>query len=86
MVGIRRDEDMMNAPPAIAGPSQTTIEAVVNEIKESTDDAKLNESLKNIGGTPDMRELLLASMLSSGQDPLELLHIQDNTLGYLYIL
>ncbi len=45
----------------------------------------LNQTLRTFS-TKETREVILASKLPSGQDPLEILDAQNNTLGYLYIL
>ena len=64
--------------------SQANIDAVFNEITTSQDDVKLNTYLKDF--SKDVREVIFASLLSSGQDPLVLLDVRNNTLGYLYLL
>lgn len=67
-----------------SGSSQVSLDAVLSEITTSQDDKSLNAFLKDYGR--EMRDLLYASLLSSGQDPLSVLDIQVNTLGYLYLL
>lgn len=67
-----------------SGSSQVSLDAVLSEITTSQDDKNLNTFLKDYGR--EMRDLLFASLLSSGQDPLSVLDVQVNTLGYLYLL
>ncbi|GJE86770.1 hypothetical protein PsYK624_028520 [Phanerochaete sordida] len=51
----------------------------------NTTPVSVNNALRSFG-TKETREALLASTLGSGQDPLEILSPEANTLGYLYIL
>ncbi|KAI5117842.1 hypothetical protein M0805_008114 [Coniferiporia weirii] len=71
--------------PTASGSSQLSIDAILSEITSSQDDGQLNQSLKNFG-SKEIRELLYASLLGDGQDPLSVLDVHNNTLGYLYLL
>ncbi|THU98591.1 hypothetical protein K435DRAFT_838017 [Dendrothele bispora CBS 962.96] len=67
---------------ASAGPSSDDI------IQAITTTSNINALAQNLRAVlpKDVREILLASPLSSGQDPLGVLHLSNNTLGVLYIL
>lgn len=67
-----------------SGSSQASLDAVLNEITSSQDDTKLNSFLN--GYAKEIREVLFAGLLSTGQDPLAILNVQNNTLGFLYLL
>ncbi|KAJ3573813.1 hypothetical protein NP233_g2184 [Leucocoprinus birnbaumii] len=60
------------------------LDTIVAQITSSTNPKQLNDSLRSI--PTDTREVILASTLSSGQDPLGILDVRTNTLGVLYIL
>ncbi|KAI6145726.1 hypothetical protein EDD17DRAFT_1790871 [Pisolithus thermaeus] len=66
-----------NAPPP--SPSTRTAPLMPTGID---DDISLMNKLRS----KEVREVVLASMLPEGQDPLTILDIQANTLGILYIL
>ena len=63
----------------------SSLDDVLNRITTSDNLSSLNGFLKSF--TPkESRETILSSTLGSGQDPLDVLDPQRNTLGYLYIL
>ena len=63
-----------------------TLDDLLQYLTTTTDGpAAVNNTLKNFG-TKETRDALLASTLGGGQDPLEILSPETNTLGYLYIL
>lgn len=63
----------------------TTLEDLVNFLLTEKDPSAKNSLLKNFA-TKETRDVLLASRLSNGEDPLNVLSVEENTLGYLYIL
>lgn len=69
-VGIDNDISLMN---------------VITAITTATSPPHLSQYLKNFA-PKEVREVVLASMLPEGQDPLAILDIQANTLGILYTL
>ncbi|EIW56333.1 uncharacterized protein TRAVEDRAFT_127525 [Trametes versicolor FP-101664 SS1] len=73
-----------------AGSSQTTggfasLDDVLHQLTTSTNLNNLHHYLKSFA-PKESRDIILASTLSSGQDPLSVLDPQRNTLGYLYII
>jgi COP9 signalosome complex subunit 3 len=60
------------------------LDTIIAQITSSNSARQLNDFLRNI--PTDTREVILASTLSSGQDPLTILDVRVNTLGVLYIL
>lgn len=76
-------------PSAAAAPAQEqpkTLDELVQYLTATTDfAAAVNGTLKNFGAK-ETRDALFASTLGGGQDPLEVLDPEANTLGYLYIL
>ncbi|KAI0820144.1 hypothetical protein BC628DRAFT_1399117 [Trametes gibbosa] len=73
-----------------AGTSQTTsglasLDDVLQQITTSTNPNTLHHYLKSFA-PKEVRDVILASTLSSGQDPLSALDPERNTLGFLYIL
>ena len=76
----------MSQTQPTAGPSQPSIEEILELIENSTDDLKLNDTLKDCAASTEQREKLFASLKDDGQDPLLSLHMQDHTLGCLYLL
>ena len=72
-----------------AGTSQAggsaSLDDVLQQITTSNNPSTLNHYLKTFA-PKESRDTILASTLSSGQDPLSVLDPQSNTLGYLYIL
>jgi len=67
-------------------PSESqTLDAVLHQITTANNLVALNHTLRN--NLPrESRDIILASSLSSGQDPLSVLDLRVNTLGVLYIL
>ncbi|KAJ4490204.1 hypothetical protein J3R30DRAFT_3419999 [Lentinula aciculospora] len=64
-----------------------SIDGLVQQITTSDDLEALAHTLRTPGASGrDVREFILASSLSSGQDPLSVLDLRINTLGVLYIL
>ena len=78
-------------PIATASSSQhgytniNSLDALVDEITNTTNMGTLSQHLRNFA-VKEVREMILASPLASGQDPLGVLDARANTLGYLYIL
>jgi len=75
--------------PAATAPSHNDVPPTLDQILQdttTTDDARvLNEKFRSF--TPkEARDSILASTLSSGQDPLSVLDPEKNTIGCLYIL
>ncbi|KAK7438016.1 hypothetical protein VKT23_018185 [Stygiomarasmius scandens] len=62
-----------------------SVDDLVQAITSTTNINVLANNLRS-GAHKDVREVLLASALSTGQDPLDILHPSNNTLGVLYIL
>lgn len=62
------------------------LDEIVQYLTATTDSAATVNSTLKYFGTKETRDALLASTLGSGQDPLEVLNPETNTLGYLYIL
>lgn len=60
------------------------LETLIARITSTQNPRQLNEYFRSI--PTDTREVILASTLSSGQDPLNILDVRNNTLGILYIL
>ncbi|KIM64873.1 hypothetical protein SCLCIDRAFT_598688 [Scleroderma citrinum Foug A] len=58
---------------------------VIAAITTATSPSQLNHNLKTFA-PKEVREVIFASFLPDGQDPLSVLDIQANTLGILYIL
>lgn len=68
-------------------PDNQSIDGLVQQITASNNIEALGHTLRTPGGSgKDVREFILASPLSSGQDPLSVLDLRNNTLGVLYIL
>lgn len=74
-----------NAGPSHSQAEQITIEVLVQEIINASDPVAFAKYLRHYGSI-DNFDTVLVSFLALGQDPLALLDIQRNTLGYLYIL
>ncbi|KAI0350548.1 hypothetical protein OH77DRAFT_1463574 [Trametes cingulata] len=73
-----------------AGSSQgagglASLDDVFNQITSTSSPGSLHHYLKSFA-PKEVRDTILASTLSSGQDPLAILDPQRNTLGFLYIL
>ncbi|KAF9078791.1 hypothetical protein BDP27DRAFT_1281595, partial [Rhodocollybia butyracea] len=67
-------------------PDSQSIDGLVQQITASNNLEALAHTLRSPGSGKDVREFILASPLSSGQDPLSVLDLRNNTLGVLYIL
>ncbi|KXN85814.1 COP9 signalosome complex subunit 3 [Leucoagaricus sp. SymC.cos] len=63
---------------------QLDLDTLIAQITSSTNPRQLNELLRNIQN--DTREVILASTLSNGQDPLGMLDVRVDSLGVLFIL
>ncbi|KAJ7842219.1 hypothetical protein B0H14DRAFT_2781256 [Mycena olivaceomarginata] len=66
-------------------PDSLSLDRILNEITTTSNLVTLNHTLKN-GLPKESRETILSSPLASGQDPLTILDMRQNTLGVLYIL
>ncbi|KAJ7696758.1 hypothetical protein B0H17DRAFT_929048 [Mycena rosella] len=66
-------------------PDSLSLDRILNEITTTNNLGALNHTLKN-GLPKESRETILSSGLASGQDPLAILDLRQNTLGVLYIL
>ncbi|TCD64034.1 hypothetical protein EIP91_004668 [Steccherinum ochraceum] len=65
--------------------ASVTLDHILEDITTTQDPKALSDKLKHF--TPrEARDTILASTLSSGQDPLSVLDPATNTIGYLYIL
>ncbi|KAF5366187.1 hypothetical protein D9758_005676 [Tetrapyrgos nigripes] len=62
-----------------------SLDTIVHHVTTATDLYALAHHLRT-AINKDVREVILASTLSSGQDPLQILDLSNNTLGVLYIL
>ncbi|KAG5641555.1 hypothetical protein DXG03_004782 [Asterophora parasitica] len=62
-----------------------SLDSILTQITTSTKPATLNQILRN-ALPKESRDTILASALGSGQDPLSVLDVRENTLGVLYIL
>jgi hypothetical protein len=62
------------------------IEALLQQILASNNEAALAGTLLNSLGTPDTRESILSSLTPTGADPLEVLDAAQHTIGGLFIL
>ncbi len=60
------------------------LDTLIAHITSTNSPRQLNDFLKNIPN--ETREVLLASTYSSGQDPLNILNVRNNSLGILYML
>ncbi|KAF8215703.1 hypothetical protein K438DRAFT_1954409 [Mycena galopus ATCC 62051] len=66
-------------------PDSLSLDRILNEITTTNNLQALNLTLKN-GLPKESRETILSSPLASGQDPLSVLDLRQNTLGVLYIM
>ncbi|KAJ7722564.1 hypothetical protein DFH07DRAFT_856847 [Mycena maculata] len=66
-------------------PDSLSLDRILGEITTTNNLSALNHTLKN-GLPKESRETILSSPLASGQDPLSVLDLRQNTLGVLYIL
>ena len=62
------------------------IEALLQQILASNNEAALAGTLLNSLGSPDTRESILSSLTPAGTDPLEALEAAQHTIGSLFIL
>jgi COP9 signalosome complex subunit 3 len=62
-----------------------TLDNLFSDITTSNNPVTLNHTLRNCA-PKDIRDTILASTLSNGQDPLSVLDVRSNTVGILYIL
>ena len=62
-----------------------SLDNILTQITTCNNLAALNHTLKHFA-SKDVRDTILASTLSGGQDPLSVLDVVRNTLGVLYIL
>ena len=62
-----------------------SLDGIVQQITTTTNFNTLLQTLKT-ALPKEARDVILASSLSSGQDPLSVLDVRENTLGVLYIL
>ncbi|KAG5649762.1 hypothetical protein H0H81_002140 [Sphagnurus paluster] len=62
-----------------------SLDSILQQITTSNNAAALNHTLRN-ALPKESRDTILASVLGSGQDPLCVLDVRQNTLGVLYIL
>ncbi|KAJ3736692.1 hypothetical protein DFJ43DRAFT_518661 [Lentinula guzmanii] len=68
-------------------PDSQSIDGLVQQITTSNNLEALAHTLRTSGTSGrDVREFILASSMSSGQDPLSVLDLRNNTLGVMYIL
>ncbi|KAF7347207.1 PCI domain-containing protein [Mycena venus] len=66
-------------------PDSLSLDRILNDITTTNNLQALNHTLKN-GLPKESRETILSSPLASGQDPLSVLDLRQNTLGVLYIM
>jgi COP9 signalosome complex subunit 3 len=69
----------------MASEGSHSIDNVVDQITNSNNISALNHGIRH-ALPKEIRETVLASALSSGQDPLSVLDVRENTLGVLYIM
>ena len=72
-------------PPTSAPESNISLVNVIAAITAPLSPSQLNQQLKTFA-PKEVRDLIFASLLPDGQDPLSVLDIQANTLGILHIL
>ncbi len=65
--------------------SNPAVDTLINEITTATNIHQLNKHLRTFTQS-ESREMILASCMSGGQDPLLVLDVHRHTLGYLYLL
>jgi hypothetical protein len=78
----QQQQQQQQAPPSPA----EAIEALLQQILASNNEAALAGTLLNSLGTPDTRESILSSLTPAGADPLEALDAAQHTIGSLFIL
>ena len=62
-----------------------SMDDLVQFLLSTSDSSVVLHVLRSIG-TPETREQALAAQLSNGEDPLSLLDVETQTLGWLFIL
>ncbi|KAI8996251.1 hypothetical protein BD414DRAFT_477249 [Trametes punicea] len=75
----------MNVPGSSQTGASASLDDVLSQITTSSSPSSLNQYLRSFA-PKESRDTILASTLSSGQDPLTVLDTRTNTLGILYIL
>jgi hypothetical protein len=78
----QQQQQQQQAPPSPA----EAIEAVLQQILASDNEAALAGTLLNSLGSSDTRESTLSSLTSAGADPLEPLEAARHTVGSLFIM
>jgi COP9 signalosome complex subunit 3 len=63
----------------------SSLDTILTQITTSNSAVALNHTLRN-SLPKDARDTILSSVLASGQDPLTVLDMRENTLGVLFIL
>ena len=71
--------------PPTATENNVSLDNIITAITTAVSPSQLNQQLKAFA-PKDVRDVILASLLPDGQDPLSVLNIQANTLGILHIL
>ncbi|KAG8216616.1 hypothetical protein J3R82DRAFT_6804, partial [Butyriboletus roseoflavus] len=77
-------QTQLGTPPT-ATENNVSLVNVITAITTAVSPSQLNQQLKAFA-PKEVRDVILASLLSDGQDPLSVLDIQANTLGILHIL
>ena len=72
-------------PPTSSTEYNISLINVITAITTADSPSQLNHQLKTFA-PKEVRDVILASLLPDGQDPLSVLDIQANTLGILHIL
>ena len=62
-----------------------SLDVILHHITTSNNHAALNHTIRS-ALPKDVRDPILASPLATGQDPLSVLDVRENTLGMLYIM
>lgn len=74
-----------NALDSAPKPNSQSLDSLLEDIVRATDLFTLNQHLESFEA-PNIRDVILGSTLSSGQDPLSVLDFNNNTLGVLHIV
>jgi len=69
-----------------SGGNLPTLENLITDITTSTSNRNLLSILKTNAKRGESGDMILASSLPGGQDPLTILDAHANTLGYLFVL
>jgi COP9 signalosome complex subunit 3 len=72
-------------PPTGSTEHNISLVNIITAITTAASPSYLNQQLKTFA-PKEVRDVILASLLPDGQDPLSVLDIQANTLGILHIL